>query len=51
MRKEDTIPFDWTDERDKDYLAELVRDFLSDKLGIEPESFGYTITVNWEEGQ
>ena len=55
MRKEEAIPFDWTDKRDKQYLDELVREFLMSKLGVGhedlPENYGYTITVNWENGQ
>ena len=53
MRQTDTIPFDWTSEREKKYLEELVRDFLGATLGVEdkdlPENYGYTITVNWED--
>ena len=55
MRNEGTIPFDWTDAHDKKYLDDLVRDFLSCKLEVDhedlPENYGYTITVNWEDGQ
>jgi len=55
MRKEDTIPFDWTNVRDKEYLDDLVRDFLGAKLEVEdedlPTNYGYTITVNWENAQ
>ena len=52
MRQTDTIPFDWTSEREKKYLDDLVRDFLGARLDVEygdlPENYGYTITVNWE---
>jgi hypothetical protein len=53
MRQTDTIPFDWTTGRDKEYLDDLVRDFLCSRLGVDdedlPENYGYTITLNWEE--
>jgi hypothetical protein len=53
MRQTDTIPFDWTTGRDKEYLDDLVRDFLCSRLGVDdedlPENYGYTITVNWEK--
>jgi len=52
MRQTDTIPFDWTSEREKKYLDDLVRDFLAARLDVDdsdlPENYGYTITVNWE---
>ena len=55
MKQTDTVPHDWTTGRDKEYLDDLVRDFLATRLGVEydelPENYGYTITVNWEKAQ
>ncbi len=53
MREEDTIPFDWTSARDKEFLDDLVKEFLVGRLEVGgedlPENYGYTITVNWEK--
>jgi len=52
MKHTDTIPYDYTDTRDKEHLDGLVREYLCTRLGLVnatlPHDYGYTITVNWE---